>query len=79
MIQEVMFRVFRNSLLENIGCKASFVQENQVKSHMGALRGLHYQLKSPQGKLVWVSRGSVFDVAVDIRYLQPFPSGFQYY
>ena len=62
---------FRNSLLEDIGYKVSFVQENQVKSHKGALRGLHYQLKSPQGKLVWVSHGSVLDVAVDIRLNSP--------
>ena len=51
---------FRNSLLEDIGYKVSFVQENQVKSYKGALRGLHYQLKSPQGKLVWVSQGFSF-------------------
>ena len=58
---------FRNSMLEDIGCKVTFVQENQVKSFRGALRGLHYQLKSPQGKLVWVSQGKVLDIAVDIR------------
>ncbi len=58
---------FRNSMLENIGYKVTFVQENQVKSSKGALRGLHYQLKSPQGKLVWVSQGKVLDIAVDIR------------
>ena len=62
---------FRNSMLENIGYKVSFAQENQVKSYKGALRGLHYQLKSPQGKLVWVSQGSVLDVAVDIRLNSP--------
>ena len=62
---------FRNSMLEDIGTQATFVQENQVKSYKGALRGLHYQLKSPQGKLVWVSQGSVLDVAVDIRLNSP--------
>ena len=62
---------FRNSLLEDIGYKVSFVQENQVKSYKGALRGLHYQLKFPQGKLVWVSQGSVLDIAVDIRLNSP--------
>ena len=62
---------FRNSLLEDIGYKVSFVQENQVKSYKGTLRGLHYQLKSPQGKLVWVSQGSVLDIAVDIRLNSP--------
>ena len=58
---------FRHSMLSDIGYNVKFVQDNQVKSFKGALRGLHYQLKSPQGKLVWVSQGSVFDVAVDLR------------
>ena len=62
---------FRNSFLQEVGCDANFIQDNQVRSHKGALRGLHYQLKSPQGKLVWVSQGSVLDVAVDIRLNSP--------
>lgn len=44
-----------------------FVQDNFSSSSRGTLRGLHYQLASPQGKLVHVTRGEVFDVAVDIR------------
>ncbi len=44
-----------------------FVQDNFSTSHRGVLRGLHYQLKRPQGKLVSVFQGEVFDVAVDIR------------
>lgn len=44
-----------------------FVQDNQSKSSKGVLRGLHYQLGKPQGKLVRVIEGSIFDVAVDIR------------
>jgi len=44
-----------------------FVQANGARSSHGVLRGLHYQLRHPQGKLVWVTRGEVFDVAVDIR------------
>ena len=50
-----------------IASKLSFVQDNFSTSQRGTLRGLHYQLKCPQGKLVWVTRGSVWDVAVDIR------------
>lgn len=45
----------------------SFVQENQSISKLGVLRGLHYQLKNPQGKLVRVSHGKVLDVIVDLR------------
>lgn len=44
-----------------------FVQDNYSRSRRGVLRGLHYQLAHPQGKLVWVVHGAVFDVAVDIR------------
>jgi len=49
------------------GTNFSFVQDNHSRSEKGVLRGLHYQLGKPQGKLVRVARGSVFDVAVDIR------------
>jgi dTDP-4-dehydrorhamnose 3,5-epimerase len=49
------------------GTDFSFVQDNHSRSEKGVLRGLHYQLGAPQGKLVRVVRGSVFDVAVDIR------------
>ena len=49
------------------GLDANFVQDNQSRSVKGVLRGLHYQIQQPQGKLVRVVRGSVFDVAVDIR------------
>lgn len=49
------------------GIDAEFVQDNFSSSVRGTLRGLHYQLRSPQGKLVHVTRGAVFDVAVDIR------------
>ena len=49
------------------GIEATFVQENHSKSKKGVLRGLHYQFHRPQGKLVRVIAGEVFDVAVDIR------------
>lgn len=48
-----------------------FVQDNHSHSTQGTLRGLHYQLKHPQGKLVWVLQGEVFDVVVDIRVGSP--------
>jgi dTDP-4-dehydrorhamnose 3,5-epimerase len=50
----------------------TFVQDNHSKSSQGILRGLHYQIKHPQGKLVRVTSGEVFDVAVDIRKSSPF-------
>lgn len=53
------------------GIEASFVQDNHSRSGRGVLRGLHYQLHEPQGKLVRVIEGSVFDVAVDIRRSSP--------
>ena len=53
------------------GIAARFVQDNHSRSARGVLRGLHYQLKKPQGKLVRVVRGAVFDVAVDIRRASP--------
>jgi len=49
------------------GIDAHFVQDNQSKSRMGVLRGLHYQKQFPQAKLVRVLSGEVFDVAVDVR------------
>ncbi|HET8744032.1 MAG TPA: dTDP-4-dehydrorhamnose 3,5-epimerase [Ramlibacter sp.] len=60
-------RVFR----EATGIDAEFVQDNHSRSAKGVLRGLHYQLGNPQGKLVWVVRGAVFDVAVDLRRSSP--------
>ena len=53
------------------GLPTSFVQDNHSRSARGVLRGLHYQRRNPQGKLVSVVRGEVFDVAVDIRQGSP--------
>jgi len=52
---------------EATGLKRQFVQDNHSRSQRGVLRGLHYQLQQAQGKLVRVTAGEVFDVAVDIR------------
>ena len=52
---------------EATGLDVEFVQDNHSKSGLGVLRGLHYQIEQPQGKLVRVTSGKVFDVAVDIR------------
>ena len=56
-------RTFR----EVTGLDVAFVQDNHSRSQRGVLRGLHYQVKQPQGKLVRVAQGRVFDVAVDLR------------
>ncbi|MBX7273628.1 MULTISPECIES: dTDP-4-dehydrorhamnose 3,5-epimerase [Stutzerimonas] len=53
------------------GLKRQFVQDNHSKSQRGVLRGMHYQIQQPQGKLVRVVAGEVFDVAVDLRKSSP--------
>lgn len=53
------------------GLSVNFVQDNHSRSSQGVLRGLHYQIQHPQGKLVRVTLGSVFDVAVDLRRSSP--------
>ena len=58
---------FREAWFKENGIDPRFVQDNQSRSVQGTLRGLHYQLKQPQGKLVRVVSGEVFDVAVDMR------------
>jgi len=56
---------------EATGVATDFVQDNHSRSARGVLRGLHYQIQNPQGKLVRVVRGAVFDVAVDLRRSSP--------
>tara|TARA_B000000460_G_scaffold197535_1_gene144167 strand:- start:390 stop:935 length:546 start_codon:yes stop_codon:yes gene_type:complete len=58
---------WRQSVFDAQGIDAGFVQDNQSNSNRGTLRGLHYQLNRPQGKLARVVSGEVFDVAVDLR------------
>jgi len=57
----------KKDLFQEAKISSEFVQDNHSKSCQGTLRGLHYQVKQPQGKLVRVTSGTVFDVAVDIR------------
>src|SRR5580692_2374129 len=60
-------RTFRKLIQSDL----QFIQDNASRSARGVVRGLHYQIKQPQGKLVWVSCGRVFDVAVDLRKSSP--------
>ena len=62
---------FRQSQFEDLGLNMQFVQDNHSASSKGVLRGLHYQIKKPQGKLVRVISGEVYDVAVDLRKSSP--------
>ncbi|MGH7508236.1 MAG: dTDP-4-dehydrorhamnose 3,5-epimerase [Gemmatimonadales bacterium] len=62
---------WREEWVASLGIAARFVQDNQSRSVQGTLRGLHYQMGSPQGKLVRVVSGEVFDVAVDLRRSSP--------
>ncbi len=76
LIEPRVFKDFRGSFFESFSklryqqdalINHEFVQDNFSSSRKGVLRGLHFQRKNPQGKLVRVSRGKVYDVAVDIR------------
>ena len=61
------FESYKMSLFQKNELDMEFVQDNEVKSTKGVLRGLHYQLNNPQGKLVRVVVGEIIDVAIDIR------------
>lgn len=62
---------YHSERYSSYGMPEKFVQDNHSKSLKGTLRGLHYQLGCPQGKLVRVTQGEIFDVAVDIRRKSP--------
>lgn len=61
----------QKTFMQATGLDVTFVQDNHSRSARGVLRGLHYQIRQPQGKLVRVVRGAVFDVAVDLRRSSP--------
>ena len=63
--------VFNEKEMASIGISSSFVQDNLSYSGKGVLRGLHYQIRQPQGKLVRCAKGRVFDVVVDLRRSSP--------
>ena len=65
------FESYRVNLLKEAGISSSFVQDNVSKSFRGTVRGLHYQIKNPQAKLVCCLKGTILDVAVDIRRNSP--------
>lgn len=61
------YETYHEQRYKNAGFKESFVQDNRSRSTGNVLRGLHFQKRKPQGKLVTVTAGTVFDVAVDLR------------
>lgn len=63
--------VYHQQKFAECGLPQPFVQDNLSRSQQGVLRGLHYQLNNPQGKLVTVMTGEIFDVAVDVRRSSP--------
>lgn len=65
------FESYNQKVFTDLGIRHSFVQDNHSRSQRNVLRGLHYQIRQPQGKLVRVILGEVFDVAVDLRRQSP--------
>lgn len=65
------FESYNRKTFAGLGIDVEFVQDNHSRSAKGVLRGLHYQISQPQGKLVRVAVGEVFDVAVDLRRSSP--------
>jgi dTDP-4-dehydrorhamnose 3,5-epimerase len=62
---------YQEQKFKSTGISTSFVQDNHSRSRRGVLRGMHYQINQPQGKLVRVVAGEIFDVAVDLRRSSP--------
>ena len=67
----MFFETWQANRYQKAEIPGPFVQSNFAQSQEGVVRGLHYQLKHPQGKLVWATRGEIFDVVVDIRVGSP--------
>lgn len=65
------FEIYRKSKLTELGIDAEFVQENQSRSRRNVLRGMHFQIRQAQGKLLRVVAGEIFDVVVDLRRSSP--------
>ncbi|HWB31646.1 MAG TPA: dTDP-4-dehydrorhamnose 3,5-epimerase [Acidobacteriaceae bacterium] len=65
------FEAYNEAKFRHLGLPTVFRQDNQSGSRKGVLRGLHYQVRHPQGKLIRVLRGEIFDVAVDLRQRSP--------
>jgi dTDP-4-dehydrorhamnose 3,5-epimerase len=65
------FESYHKRLFNEQGIALEFVQDNHSRSKQGALRGMHYQIQQPQGKLVRVILGEIYDVAVDLRRSSP--------
>lgn len=65
------YESYNKQILAELGLHAEFVQDNHSKSTKGVLRGIHYQIQHPQGKLVRVTAGEVYDIAVDLRKSSP--------
>ncbi|MFN1836121.1 dTDP-4-dehydrorhamnose 3,5-epimerase [Balneola sp. MJW-20] len=61
------YESYRRSVFKEAGIQVSFVQDNVSRSRAGTLRGLHYQIRSPQAKLIQCLKGRILDVAVDLR------------
>lgn len=66
-----LMETYREDIFNLAGLRVRFVQDNHSLSRRGVLRGLHYQIKHPQGKLVRVVAGEIYDVAVDLRRSSP--------